>query len=500
MNHLLILPVLIPMFLGCILLLPMPLQRQRWVLILGTLALVPVSAVLLQTSASGDLQLYALGNWAPPFGIALVLDRLSALMLSVVAVLASFSAIYAVRGDDEIGAFFHPLFAFQLMGLNGAFLTGDLFNLFVFFEIMLIASYALLLHGVGVLRVNAGTHYVLLNLIGSTIFLFGLGVIYGTAGTLNMADLSLKVAAASPEQQPLYAAAGLLLLVVFGLKAAMLPLYFWLPRAYSSASAPVAALFAVMTKVGLYAMLRVFTLVYGSSAGALEGLASTWLWPLGLLTIAFGAIGVLAAPSLKVLIAYAVVVSAGTLQASVAMGTAASISAALFYLVHSTAIGGAFFLLADLIARERGEKRTRLIAGPPLRHSGLFGLMFFAAAISIAGLPPLSGFFGKVSILMAAPSGSEQRLVWTVLLLGGLASMIALSRAGSTLIWRTKDKQPTSVPMDRVRFLAALGLLACSPLLVVFAQPIFSFMEATAAQLLDVELYHQLVLNVGGTP
>jgi|SRR5690554_831326 len=498
MTHWVIAPILLPMFLGCLLLLPLSLRAKRVLLMLGVVALIPLSVALLQSTLSDEIRVYALGGWAPPFGISLVLDRLSALMLTLVSVLASFAALYAVRGDDEIGLNFHALFAFQLMGLNGAFLTGDLFNLFVFFEILLIASYALLLHGVGVLRVRAGTHYVLLNLVGSTIFLLGLGVLYGTAGTLNMADLSMKVASATPDQQPLLAAGAMLLLVLFGLKAAMLPMYFWLPKAYVSATAPVATLFAIMTKLGLYGILRVFTLIFGSTAGALADMAVPLLWPVALFTIALGVVGAVAAPTLKTLIAYLVVVSAGTLHAAAAIGTVEAIAAGLYYLVHSTLAAGAFFLLADLIARERGEKRTRLITGPPLRHPGLFGAMFFVAAASIAGLPPLSGFLGKVSVLFSAAPGWQRGLLWSVLLIGGVGILTALSRAGSTLIWRTKDKQPTSVPMDNIRFAAAVGLLLCSPLLVVFAQPIFSFLHDTSTQLLDVERYHHLMHALGG--
>lgn len=500
MNHWVIAPVLLPLFLGCLLVAPMTLAWRRAILVLGLMALIPVSIGLLITSGSGEIASYALGNWAPPFGIVLVLDRLSALMVTVVSVLATLAALYGVRGDDTLGPFFHTLFAFQVMGLNGAFLTGDLFNLFVFFEVMLIASYSLLLHGVGGMRVRAGMHYVLLNLIGSTLFLIGLGVLYGTAGTLNMAELSLRVASATADQQPLYAAGGMLLLVVFGLKAAMLPLYFWLPKAYASATASVAALFAVMTKVGVYAILRVFTLVFGVSAGALEGLVVPWLWPLAILTVVCGAFGVLGANNLKTMVAYSVVVSAGTLQAAVAMGTVSALRAGLFYLVHSTSVAAAFFLIADGLGRERGEADTHFVAARPLRHTMLYGAMFFVAAVAIAGMPPLSGFFGKVSLLFSAQTGWEQAALWIVLLTGGGFVMIALSRAGSTLLWRTTEEAPSEETLDGVRLAATLALLAASPAMVAFAAPIFDFTQATAIQLLNVDAYQQLVRVAGGLP
>lgn len=266
MSHWLILPILLPLFAGSLLLLPLAERWQRGLSLLAALALIPLSLLLIRTAASGDLSVYALGNWAAPFGIVLMLDRLAALMLLATAVLGSAALIYALRGEDRLGKHFHALFQFQLLGINGAFLTGDLFNLFVFFEILLIASYALLLHGGGAERVRSGLHYVILNLVGSAFFLIAVGTLYGLTGTLNMADMAQKIAMADAERAPLLAAAGLLLLVVFALKAALLPLYFWLPRAYATASAPVAALFAIMTKVGIYSILRVYTLVFGDAA------------------------------------------------------------------------------------------------------------------------------------------------------------------------------------------------------------------------------------------
>ena len=257
MSHLPIMPVLVPMFVGALLLvLRGSLDMKRAMALLATLVQV-LLASLLMVEASQGTQVYALGNWMPPFGIVLVVDRLSALLLLVTSILASGALLYAIRGDDAAGRNFHPLFQFQLMGINGAFLTGDLFNLFVFFEILLIASYALLLHGAGSARVRSGLHYLLLNLTGSALFLIAVGTLYGVTGTLNMADMALRVRELGADDAPLVGAAGMLLLVVFGLKTAFFPLYFWLPRAYAAASAPVGALFAIMTKVGLYSILRV---------------------------------------------------------------------------------------------------------------------------------------------------------------------------------------------------------------------------------------------------
>lgn len=497
MNHWLILPVLLPLFAGCALLLVGE-RLQRGLSLLATLALLPLAAVLLQQADSGVVQFYALGNWQPPFGIILVLDRLSALMIAATALLASLSLFYALRGDDKRGKRFHPLFQFQLLGLNGAFLTGDLFNLFVFFEILLIASYALLLHGGGAGRVRAGVHYVVLNLVGSAFFLIAVGTLYGITGTLNMAHMAERVAQLSAEQAPLVRAAALLLLVVFGLKAALLPLYFWLPRAYAEATAPVAALFSIMTKVGIYSILRVYTLIFGEQAGELANLAQAWLWPQALAGIVAGALGALAATTLQAMLSYLVVVSAGTLLAAIALGTPEALSAALYYLLHSIWVAGGLFLLADLIARQRGDKADRLVQGPALLQPHLLGGAFFFGAIAVAGLPPLSGFLGKLMLLRSVTGGSEAVALWSVVLLSGLVTIVALSRAGSTLFWRTGNTVLGSAEREPVKLLATFGLLASAPLMVVAARPLLTYAQATAAQLLDAGLYRQAILLGGG--
>lgn len=498
MIHLMILPILIPLFTGALLLvLPSNERLKRSLSVLATLALVPLALLLMQQAGDGQLRVYALGGWQPPFGIVLMLDRLAGLMLLATAVLACAAVLYAIRGDDRIGLRFHALFQFQLLGINGAFLTGDLFNLFVFFEILLIASYSLLMHGGGGERVKASMHYVILNLAGSALFLIAVGTLYGITGTLNMSDMARHVAAAGPENAPVLAAAGLVLLLVFALKAALLPLYFWLPRAYAAASAPVAALFAIMTKVGIYSILRIYNLVFGPEAGELANLAQPWLWPLALATVMLGALGALAATSLQGLLAYLVVVSAGTLLAAIALGTPEAQGAALFYLLHSTWVAGALFLLADLVSRQRGDKGGHLVQGPALQNPGVLGAAFFFGAIAVAGLPPLSGFFAKLLLLQAVPPGAGALPLWSVLLIGGFISLVALSRAGSTLFWRTGHQVLGSAELDGGRLFATLALLAGSLVLVAFAQPLLDYAQASAAQLHDQNLYRAIIEGAG---
>ena len=495
MNHLLILPVLIPLFMGATLLVAhrMGKPAKRVLSLLATFALVPVALCLLLQASDDQLRIYALGNWQPPFGIILLLDRLSALLLLLTSVLASLALIYGARGDDERGPNFHSIFQFQLLGINGAFLTGDLFNLFVFFEILLISSYVLLVHGNGGARIKAGMHYVVLNLLGSSFFLIGVGILYGLTGTLNMADLAVKVGQADAETAPLIAAAAYFLLVVFALKAAILPLYFWLPRAYAAATAPVAALFAIMTKVGLYAIIRVFTLIFGGAANELAYLAHDLLWWLAALTIVAGVIGALAARQLQVLLAYLVVVSVGTLLAGFALGNSESLAAALYYLVHSTLVAGGLFLLADLISRQRGEAQGELLKPGAVQQPLLLGGLFFVGCISVAGLPPFSGFLGKVMLLRAVLDQGQALLLWPILLVGGLGLLIALSRAGSALFWAGQHVPGVAQKADPARLLATVGLLSGSIVLVIAAQPISAYMQATAEQLLNLQPYLAIV-------
>lgn len=460
--HLLIMPILLPALAGMLLLLIRRAEGlSRAVSLLATALLVFLTLLLYQQAAGGDIGVYRLGDWPAPFAIVLVLDRLSALMLVLTAVLALPALLYAVRGDDRRGADFHALFQFQLMGLNGAFLTGDLFNLFVFFEILLIASYGLALHGQGRERVRAGLHYVVLNLIGSSLFLIALALIYGTTGTLNMADFAVRAASLAPPAQALLTVACLLLGVVFVLKAALFPLYFWLPATYAGATAGVAALFAIMTKVGIYVIARLYGL-------APDDLAVTAgrdaLWLMALVTLPLAALGVLAARRLRDQIGYLMVMSVGTLAAALAWGGASAFSALLFYTVHTTLISGGLFLLADLIAGARGPAAdTNQIGLQPI-PVGVLGVLFFVGAIAVTGLPPLSGFFAKVALLQAVPSA----WYWALVLGTGLLVLVALSRSGATLIWRNmeqSDETGPAAPLDRVKLLAVILLLLAGPLL-----------------------------------
>jgi multicomponent K+:H+ antiporter subunit D len=496
MNHWLTAPILIPL-LGGILQALMgyaPIALRRTLGIATTALTLAAAVVLLMLADDGVYRLYAFGNWQPPFGIVLVLDRLSALMLVLTAILALFAHIYSLGGADESNRQFHGLFLFQLLGLNIAFMTGDLFNLFVAFEVLLIASYGLLMHGEGKNRTVPGLHYVVLNLAGSGIFLISVGMIYSVTGTLNMADLALKIPDVAPENLPIVQAGGMMLLVVFGLKAAILPLCFWLPNAYANATAPVAALFAIMTKVGIYAILRVYNLIFGEQAGELSGLGMDWLFPLSLITLAMGVVGALGAANLRKLVAWQVIISVGTLLAAISFGTEKGTSAALFYLLNTTWVVGGLFLLADLIAGQRGSAQDRIVTAPRMHNRTFLSALFLVGAVAAAGLPPLSGFFGKLMIMNSAAPGAERVWLWSVLLVGSFFTLIAYSRAGSIIFWRNVEghvEKPKNLTATVT--VSASALIALSVVIVVMAEPISRYLDDTAAQLHDPSAYTRIL-------
>jgi multicomponent K+:H+ antiporter subunit D len=500
MNHWIAAPLLLPPLVGAVIIISMRhhLEIARVFSVASIIALIGISAGLLVESGTGAIQVYLLGNWPAPFGIVLVLDRLSALMVTLTALLSLPVVLYAIgSGWDRRGRHFHALLQFQLLGLFGAFLTGDIFNLFVFFEILLIASYGLMIHGGGKRRLQAGVQYVIYNLLGSTLFLFALGTIYAVTGTLNMADLAVRVAEIPPSSTALIRVAAVLLLLVFAVKAALIPLHFWLPASYAEAPAPIAALFAVMTKVGAYAILRVFTLIFGPQTSATEGLIGPWLIPAAMLTLVLGMTGVLGARSLGRLAAFAAIGSMGTLLIAIGLFTPQATVAALYYMIHSTFAGAALFLVVDLVRARRVGGDDRLIPAPAMAQHGFVAALFFATAIGMAGMPPLSGFVGKLLVMTAVRGHELVWLIWAVILVTSLMAVVGFSRAGSVVFWKTTDGVAEKGDGARVQYLAFTatgGLIALVVTITVFAGPVTEFLSATAAQLYQPGTYINAVL------
>jgi multicomponent K+:H+ antiporter subunit D len=487
-------PVLLPVLAGTATLL-FRLRRRTVgaaISVSSTAGLLVIAALLLGRTYGNPPQVYELGNWPAPFGIVLVLDQLSALMLGLTALLGLAVAVHAVlTGLDRKGWHFHALFQFQLAGVNGAFLTGDLFNLFVFFEVLLIASYGLMLHGQGAKRLTAGVQYVIINLVGSSVFLVALGLLYGITGTLNMADMAVRAAALPAGDRGILQAGAFLLILVFGLKAALLPLHLWLPRTYASAAPAVSALFAIMTKVGAYAIIRSATLIFGDDAGA-------FLLPAALLTMVMGFTGMLAARTLRDMAAFGLLGSTATLLAAIALFDEAALTAALYYMLHTTLAAGLLFLLVDLAIRWRGTEGDQIVATPAYKGKVMLGVLFFASAIGFAGLPPLSGFIGKLLILAAAQGDPLAPWVWGVILVTSLMAIVALARAGSSLFWKTDASPPIPPTRAAPHYAEAapvIAMLAALAVLAVAAGPITAYAQSTAAQLLAPSAYIDAVLG-----
>ncbi|WPC34617.1 monovalent cation/H+ antiporter subunit D [Acinetobacter sp. YWS30-1] len=482
--------------------------RQPWrrgVSHISTLLGLIMAIGYLINSSQGQINVYTLSEWAAPFGIVLVLDQLSALMLVLTYTLALPIVWYASKEWDIRGRYFHAMVHFLLMGLSGAFLTGDLFNLFVFFEILLMASYVLLLHGQGKARFQLGVHYVAINLLASAMFLIGLGMIYGSVGSLNMADVARLMPTLAGDEHKLAVAGGLMLFVVFGIKAAMLPVGLWLPKTYAVATTPVAALFTIMTKVGIYAIIRVNGTVFDDEYS--HQILMNCLLVIGVITSLYGAFGAIGTERLRRFVGFMILSSVGTILIAIAMNSTQAWAGALYYMVHSTLIGAAFYILCGWITSQRGEFKDHFKIAPQMKQNKLVSIVYFIIALMMAGLPPFSGFFGKVFILQASGQSEHQMLIIFTVLLVSLLSILAFTRVGFILFWRSSrpeqdenseefskyESLPSKAPArnDRVIYLLLLSLTAY----VVFAAPIYQYNYQTAAQIKTNPIYEAALLK-----
>ena len=482
--------------------------RQPWrrgISYVSSILGLATAIVYLISASSGQISTYNLGEWSAPFGIVLVLDQLSALMIVLTYALATPILWFASHEWDIRGRYFHAMFHFLLMGLCGAFLTGDLFNLFVFFEILLMASYVLLVHGQGKARFQLGIHYVTINLLASALFLIGLGIIYGSVGSLNMADVARLIPLLEPDQHKLAVAGGLLLFVVFGIKAAMLPVGFWLPKTYAVATTPVAAIFTIMTKMGIYAILRVNGTIFEDDLS--HSILANWLLPIGLITSLYGAIGAIGAERLRRFVGFMILSSIGTILIAISLFNTLAWAAALYYLVHSTLIGAAFYLLSGWITSQRGIFKDHFNIAPQMKQHKVVSLVFFLIALMMAGLPPFSGFLGKVFILQATSHSPYQLVIIVVVLIVSLLSIIAFTRIGFVLFWRATTPEdnattdefkiyqalPEQSPArnDKTIYLLLSGLIVY----MVCASPIQRYMFNTAEQIQNNALYEAQILH-----
>lgn len=547
MNQLIVAPILLPLLTAAIMLWlgekhrPLKAQINLWSSILGLCISITLFMWVQTSGSTGSIGVYLPGNWEVPFGIVLVVDHLSAMMLVLTGIVGVCALLFALARWDRAGASFHALFQIQLMGLYGAFLTADLFNLFVFFEVLLAASYGLMLHGSGRARVSAGLHYIAINLLASSLFLIGAALIYGVTGTLNMADLAVKIPQVPEADLGLLHAGAAILAVAFLTKAGMWPLNFWLAPAYSAASAPVAAMFAIMTKVGFYTLLRLWTLLFSVQAGPSAFFGGDWLIYGGMATIFTAAVAIIAAQRLERMASLSILVSAGILLSAVGFAQPSLTAGALFYLVSSTLALSAMFLLAELVERSRSVNdlamameddpdqlpRTMESLNPPPGTNlddeqkavvgqvipmtmAFLGLSFVVCALLIIGMPPLSGFIGKLSLLSALlnPLGldvaqdetisSQGWMLVALLIFSGLASLLAFSRVGIQRFW-TPQERPSPL-LRRYECLPIVILLGLCVALTFQAEPLLRYTRDTAAALHEPKQYIQSVMATRPLP
>lgn len=527
LQHAPIYPIAVPLVAGAAMLLLADTSRnaRAAIAVVSSLAQLAAAVVLLALAAGAwgywpnEIGVYLPGDWPAPFGIVLVVDRLAAIMLALNAVLGLMALIYSLARWDRLGVHFHPLFQFLLMGLNGAFLTGDLFNLFVFFEVLLAASYGLLLHGSGVARVSAGLHYIVVNLVASFLLLISIALIYGVTGTLNMADLAVRAGTLDGSERLLFEAGAAVLGLAFLVKAGAWPLNLWLVRGYGSASAPVAAVFSIMTKVGIYALLRIGSLLLPTGAPAAFSLE--WMFAAGLATLVFGAIGLLATQQLEQMVSYCVIISAGTLLTALGMPGVTLTGPALFYLLSSVLTTGAFFLLVELVERTRTfganvlavtmdmfdlddpetPNRSDDVVGVAIPAAMAFlGLAFVSCALLVTGLPPLSGFVAKFSLLSAAVTAANESaqpadawILVAAVLASGLAGIVAFGRAGMRVFWSADERTTPRLRVIEAGPVAVLILLCVA--LAAGAGPVSAYLDEAARSLDQPAQYIDAVLS-----
>ncbi|MFZ6027138.1 MAG: Na+/H+ antiporter subunit D [Chloroflexota bacterium] len=495
------LPVLLPLSFGVIALLTWErLSVQRALSLLGSAGMAVVAFWLLLHVRQQGLQVMQAGNWPAPFGISLVIDLFSAIMVAVSALVALAVAVYGQAGIDErrLRAGYTPLFFFLLAGANGAFTTGDLFNLYVWFEVMLMSSFVLIALGGERAQLEGALKYVILNLLSSTLFLSAIGLTYNLAGTLNMADLALRLAALQANGETTLLA--VLYLVAFGIKSAIFPLFFWLPASYHTPPVTVTALFSgLLTKVGVYALFRVFTLIFAPGVQFTHALLLT----LAGLTMVVGVFGAAAQTDLRRLLSFHIVSQIGYLLMALGLYSPMALAAGIYFTVHVILAKTALFLVAGIVAQMQGSFNLKALGGLYAARLGV-ALLFLLPALSLAGLPPLSGFFAKLALIVA---GFDQQSYWIVAVGLGVSVMTlySMTKVWNEAFWKEHPATPT-VPLRQVSawmWAGAIGLVALSLAAGLLAEPILALSAEAAAQLNDPNSYIQAVIGQplpGGQP
>jgi len=494
MNNMLVLPLLLPLCTAAILLvLKNQITLQRWISAVSVLINIVITAMIVLQVKDDGIQTLHMGGWLPPYGIVFVADMLAALLVLVTMLVTFFCLLYAFTsiGEERERHYFYPFVQFLLAGVSGSFLTGDLFNLFVCFEVMLISSYALIVLGGTKDQLQESIKYMLINILSSALFVASVAYLYGAVGTLNMAHLSVRIAEAG--QGGILNVIAMLFMVVFSLKAGLF-LFFWLPGSYRVPPPAVMALFgALLSKVGLYALIRTFTLIFYSDTAATH----TWLAAMGGITMVLGAIGALAYQDIRKIINYNVIISVGFIAFGLAVMSKESLDGAVFYLLHDMLAKSLLFILGGIIIGLTGTHRLDEMGGLIKRYPAV-SWMLFIAVLAVAGIPPLSGFTGKLLII---EGGFTEQRYWlaAISLASSLIVMYSLIRIFMKACWGeekgTYIESPTGRRSD---WLAALPA-ACLTIIVIVmglgSEWVYSFVSVAGETLIDPSIYIEAVLK-----
>lgn len=501
MNLLLVLPIVIPLMVAAIALVfrNSP-QVQRWFGVLGMVALLASVIVIFTQSLNDGIQVLQLGGWAAPFGITLVADMLSVIMLLISAILALVVSIYSLYDIDKQREQFgyYPLLHLLIMGVNGSFLTGDLFNLYVWFEVMLISSFILLAIGNGRAQLQGTIKYVLINLLSSMVFLFGVALLYGMTGTLNMADIAVRIG--DVENQGLVTTVAVMFIISFGIKSAIFPLFFWLPASYHTPPVAISAIFGgLLTKVGVYALMRVFTLIFTNDIAYTHTIL---LWVAGF-TMVCGVLGAAAQMDFRKVLSFHIVSQIGYMIMGIAFNTTLGIMGAIFYIVHNIIAKSNLFLISGIAERLMGSFELKKLGGL-YRQYPFLGVLFLISAFGLAGFPPLSGFWAKLSLVYAGLSIGEY-VITGIAIFVGLLTLFSMTKIWNYAFWDSLEGKEVPEQFGKLELFGAgklyvlvLPVMALALMIVLvglFAQPVLEFCLTAAEQLLNPELYIQAVLG-----
>lgn len=493
MTALLSLPILLPLF-GAALSIALghSRQAQRVIGVLTLGAVAGCSIVLLTRVDDQGVSSTQAGGWSAPVGITLVADRLAAIMLVIAVLMLLAVLVYAIGqpGAEEDHVGFHPVYLMLAAGVSAAFLTGDLFNLFVAFEVMLMSSYVLITLGGRAAQVRSGMTYVVISLIASTLFLLALAFVYSATGTVNLADLSSKVADLPPGVR---SGLAVLLIVVFGIKSAIFPLFFWLPDSYPTAPTPVTAVFAgLLTKVGVYALLRTQTLLFppDTQPGDL-------LLVVAGLTMIVGVLGAITQNDIKRILSFHIVSQIGYMIMGLGLFTVAGLAGAVLYVIHHIVVKTTLFLVAGLVEQRRGTGQLARLTGLS-RLEPLLAVLFLLPALSLAGIPPFSGFVAKLALVEAGVGAQEYGIV-AVSLGVSLLTLFSMTKIWANAFWGPRDVDAAGRTLTAPRRLLMVGstasLVVLSLLIAVASGPLYDLSERAAEDLIDTSGYVEEVLG-----